>query len=65
MKIILDVAWMIGTIVSMVALLYGAYLSLMESESIRGLLGNEPRLTALSTEILGKESRPEAMDLSC
>lgn len=62
---VLDFAWTIGTIASMAALLYGAYLSLMESESIRGLLGKEPRLTGLSTEILGKESRSVAMDLSC
>ena len=65
MKMILDFAWMIGSILSMVALLYGAYLSLMESESVRKLLGKKLHLTDLSTQISGTQSGPQAVDLSC
>jgi len=65
MKIILDFAWMIGTIVCVVMLVYGAYLSLMESEPVRGLLGKGPRLTDLSTQILGTQSSSQAADLGC
>jgi len=65
MEILLNDAWMLGAIFSFVALAYGAWLSFLASELGRDLLGKQPSLTDLSTRILGKESGPDAMDLSC
>ena len=65
MEVLLNDAWMLGTIFSFCALAYGAWLSFLASEFGRDLLGKQPSLTDLSNQILGKESGPDAMDLSC
>ena len=61
MEIILNVAWALGTIFSVAALAYGAWLSFLASELGQDLLGKRPSLPDLSTRNSGKESGPEAM----
>lgn len=61
MEILLNVAWTLGTIFSVAALAYGAWLSFVASDLGQDLLGKRPSLPDLSTRKLGKESSPEAM----
>jgi len=65
MEVLLNVAWTLGTIFSVAALAYGAWLSFVASELGQDLLGKRPSLPDSSTRSFGKESSPEAMDLSC
>ena len=61
MEILLNVAWTLGTIFSVAALAYGAWLSFVASDLGQDLLGKRPSFPDLSTRNLGTESGPEAM----
>lgn len=61
MEILLNVAWTLGTILSVAALAYGAWLSFVGSELGQHLLAKRQSAHKWSTRNFRKESGPETI----